>query len=77
MGKFIKSLNDITIRDLRDAGQKAANIGRLTSAGFNIPPGFCLINKSFFHFLEYNRLLPRIEAIEADINYEDYGDLES
>lgn len=38
----IFELNDISAGMIGDVGGKAANLGELTSAGFLLPPGFCV-----------------------------------
>jgi phosphoenolpyruvate synthase/pyruvate phosphate dikinase len=38
----IFELNDISAGMIGDVGGKAANLGELTSAGFPLPPGFCV-----------------------------------
>ena len=44
---LIKHLSDITEDDLSLVGGKALNLGKLTQAGFNVPPGFCVTTEAF------------------------------
>jgi pyruvate,water dikinase len=64
-------------KDFQEAGGKAANLGELTQAGFNVPPGFCVTSESLFHLIDYNDLEPKIKAIIARFDYDDYGRMET
>jgi pyruvate,water dikinase len=77
MGKFVRTFGEMTKEDIQEAGGKAANLGELTQAGFNVPPGFCVTSDSLFHLIEQNTLQPKIDAIVAGFNYEDYGAMET
>lgn len=55
MSKII-SIKDLGVDDIPIAGGKAANLGELTSAGFEVPPGFVLTTESYDYFLESNGL---------------------
>lgn len=54
--KRIMSIKDLGVNDIPIAGGKAANLGELTSAGFEVPPGFVLTTESYDYFLESNGL---------------------
>ena len=41
MGRFVKAFEEMTKKDIQEAGGKAANLGELTQNNFNVPPGFC------------------------------------
>lgn len=45
--QLIKHFSDIAENDLTLVGGKALNLGKLTKAGFNIPPGFCVTTDAF------------------------------
>lgn len=77
MGTFVKSFKDLTRGDFQEAGGKAANLGELTRAGFNVPPGFCVTGKSFSHLIEQNQIQPKIDAIVSGFDFEDYGAMET
>lgn len=72
MGVFVKVFAEMTRQDLQLAGGKAANLGELTQAGFNVPPGFCILSKSLGYHIECNGLDDRINSIVAQFNYEDF-----
>lgn len=42
----------ISAADLPKVGGKGANLGELTRAGFNVPPGFCVTTRAFTCFME-------------------------
>ena len=76
MGKFVKTFGEMTKEDIQEAGGKAANLGELTQNGFNVPPGFCVTSESLSYHTEKNNLQPEIDAIAADFDYEDFGEME-
>ena len=45
-------LEDLTQRDSESVGRKCANLGELTRAGFQVPPGFALSLGAYETFLE-------------------------
>jgi pyruvate, water dikinase len=63
----------MTKGDIQEAGGKAANLGELTQAGFNVPSGFCVLANSLYHHLEKNNLQPKIDEAVAGFDYEDYA----
>ncbi len=58
--KRIMSIAELGVNDIPIAGGKAANLGELISAGFNVPGGFVLTTTSYDYFLEKNDLLKHI-----------------
>ena len=59
----IKRVNDIPI-----AGGKAANLGELTSAGFEVPPGFVLTTEVYDYFLKHNDLEEILTTVLATLD---------
>jgi len=63
------SIAELGVNDIPIAGGKAANLGELISAGFNVPGGFVLTTASYDYFLEKNDLLklisPLLEKVDA------------
>jgi pyruvate,water dikinase len=45
--KLIMDIINITAKDLSRVGNKAANLARLMSSGFNVPDGFCLTTEAY------------------------------
>lgn len=73
MGKFIKAFEEMTKEDSQEAGGKAANLGELTQAGFNVPSGFCVTAGSLFYHIEKNNLQTKIDQIVKGFNYDDFS----
>jgi len=76
MGKFVKTFGEMTREDIQEAGGKAANLGELTQNGYNIPSGFCVTSASLSYHTEKSNLQPEIDAIAANFDYEDFGEME-
>lgn len=51
-GGWISWLEDLTQEDSESVGRKCANLGELTRAGFQVPPGFALSLATYRRFLE-------------------------
>ncbi len=66
--KRIMSIKDLGVNDIPIAGGKAANLGELTSAGFDVPPGFVLTTESYDYYLKHNNLATVIENALADLD---------
>jgi phosphoenolpyruvate synthase/pyruvate phosphate dikinase len=76
MGNFAKSLHEISGDDVNDVGRKAASLGDLARAGFNIPAGYCISRSAYYYLKEYNRLQPKINELLSEMNYQDLGSVE-
>lgn len=64
--KKIASIDELGVHDIQIAGGKAANLGELTSAGFNVPPGFVLTTAAYDYFIEQKGLSRKVDkALEA------------
>ncbi|MEM0448529.1 MAG: phosphoenolpyruvate synthase [Methanomassiliicoccales archaeon] len=59
--KRIMKISELGASDINVAGGKAANLGELTSAGFNVPEGFVLTTAAYDYFLNKNELTSKIE----------------
>lgn len=75
--KYVKRIENMTREEYQETGGKAAMLGELTRAGFNVPPGFCVTGKSLDYLIESNDLWPRIRAIVDEMNFDSYKDIES
>jgi pyruvate,water dikinase len=51
-GDWISWLEDLTQEDGEAVGRKCANLGELTRAGFQVPPGFALSLEAYGRFLD-------------------------
>ncbi len=75
--KFVKRIENMTADEIQETGGKAAMLGVLTRAGFNVPPGFCVTGKSLDYLIESNDLWPKIMEIVVSMNFDSYNDIES
>ncbi len=50
MPDFTKRFEDIGKNDIALVGGKGANLGEMTSAGFPVPPGFCITTEAYHAF---------------------------
>ena len=68
--KRIMNIAELGVNDIPIAGGKAANLGELMSAGFNVPTGFVLTTVAYDYFLEKNDLIskisPFLEKVDAN-----------
>ncbi|HEV7687246.1 MAG TPA: PEP/pyruvate-binding domain-containing protein, partial [Acidimicrobiia bacterium] len=61
----------------RLVGGKGANLGRLTRAGFPVPPGFSVTTAAYSGFIQSSGLGDKIAAIVAELKYDDPDQLEN
>ena len=64
----LTSIKSLGVNDIPIAGGKAANLGELTAAGFNVPPGFVLTTESYDYFLEKNGLQNIVSNVLEDVD---------
>ncbi len=57
---YIKTFPEVSAADVNLVGGKGANLGQLASAGFPVPPGFCVTTDAYRAFVAANQLLPEI-----------------
>lgn len=74
--KYVKSIENMTKDEIAQTGGKAAMLGELTRAGFNVPPGFCVTGASLDYVLESGNLWPEINAVMESMNFDSYKDIE-
>jgi pyruvate,water dikinase len=78
--KFILWFKDISIEDTPFVGGKNAALGEmygsLTKLGVNIPNGFALTSKAYWHFLEDAGIRKKIEEVLSDLNVHDIKNLQ-
>lgn len=73
---FTKHFEELDKDMFQECGGKAANLGELTFLKLRVPKGFCVMDKGYSHHLKINHLEELIVAIAADINFEDFQDIE-
>jgi pyruvate, water dikinase len=78
--KYILWFKDLSIEDTPLVGGKNAALGEmygsLTKLGINVPDGFALTSKAYWHFLETADIKIEIEAILKDLDHHDIQDLQ-
>src|SRR5690349_21663696 len=57
--------------DLILAGGKGANLGELSRAGFDVPPGFVITTRAYDLLLQENDLQTRLAGLLASLNLDD------
>ena len=62
--QFIKHFSEVDNADLSRVGGKGLNLGKLTSAGFRVPPGFCVTTDAY-RFSVQNLSEQNASAIKA------------
>jgi pyruvate, water dikinase len=62
------SIKNLGVNDIPIAGGKAANLGELTSAGFEVPPGFVLTTEVYDYFLKHNDLEEILSTVLATLD---------
>jgi pyruvate,water dikinase len=65
---FIRSLADISSKDVASAGGKGASLGEMINAGIPVPPGFVVVAKAFDAFLKETELVTEIDAMLGRVN---------
>jgi rifampicin phosphotransferase len=71
------SLAGLNAEDLQLAGGKAANLGRLASANFPVPPGFCITTAAYQEVVRVHGLQTEIDRIIAAAQPDDPTALEA
>ena len=64
---YIKWFDDITLKNISEVGGKNASLGEmiqeLSKEGIDIPYGFAITAKGYWHFINYNKLLNSLKRI--------------
>ncbi|GAB4524824.1 MAG: hypothetical protein Fur0018_08740 [Anaerolineales bacterium] len=60
---LVLPFSQIRAADLPLVGGKGANLGEMASAGFPIPPGFCLTTAAFYRFMTASPEAERIYTL--------------
>lgn len=69
--KYVRRFDEIGKDDISIVGGKGANLGELTQAGMDVPPGFCLTAQAYRDFISHAGLEDDIKAILQDLDLED------
>ena len=68
--QWIRPLDDLTVADQAAVGSKAANLGAMAQAGFNVPAGFVITVDAFVDHFGQNTdplVKPRVPRISAEL----------
>jgi pyruvate,water dikinase len=65
---YIKWFSEITTEEIPLVGGKGANLGEMVSAGFPVPPGFCLTAPAYRAFIDATEIGNDIKDILANTN---------
>lgn len=68
--------NQIDKEDVSLVGGKAANLGEITKAGFNVPNGFVVTSHAYYDFIRENNLSIKIKHLLSSANFDDSKSLE-
>ena len=67
---FVRGLDEIRLVDHSSTGEKAARLGELIGAGFDVPPGFCVTAEAYRETLIagqiQGKILARLKTTEID-----------
>jgi len=66
---FILEPKDLSKKDVKQVGGKAANLAELINAGFPVPEPFFVTVESYEKFIEHNELKQKIKDIVKKIDY--------
>lgn len=75
MDNYIRFFHEITKTNFLELGGKAANLGKLTRYGVNVPGGFCVTSDALFYLIANGRIQDRINDIVLSFDYENLADL--
>lgn len=70
MDNYIRFFNEMTETNFLELGGKAANLGKLTRHGANVPEGFCVTSDALFYLIANGRIQDRINDIVLSFDYE-------
>ena len=76
MFRYAIPLKEISAELFQEFGGKAANLGELIKAGFNVPAGFCIKADAYYYLIESNGLGGQISELVKAINFDSFKDLD-
>lgn len=74
---FIKTFGQLNKDMYEECGGKASHLGELTNLGLNVPPGYTVLGKAYYHHVEADNLKEKIRTIVAIIDFDKYKDAEN
>src|SRR6476620_5462432 len=73
---LVAPLSYFSSKNLALAGGKGANLGELSQAGFEVPPGFVVTTAAYDLLLQENDFQPRLAGVFASLNLDDPDSVE-
>ncbi len=77
MAEYVLTLENVSGTDLQLCGGKATGLGELMRLGLTVPGGFCIRGDALSYLLDSNSLSDQIAEIAADLNFDDYADVDN
>ncbi|MBW7851630.1 MAG: PEP/pyruvate-binding domain-containing protein [Rhodospirillales bacterium] len=74
---WLRSLPELHDDHVESCGGKAANLGKLTKLGVNVPPGFCVLAEALTATLEENGLIAPIESATRQLDFDSFEAIEA
>ncbi|TFG08813.1 MAG: hypothetical protein EU539_01295 [Promethearchaeota archaeon] len=74
-GEFIRRLEDISIKDTEEYGNKASNLGELIKNKFSVPNGFVINTNAYLHFLEQNNIMALIHKNFETVDFSNHEEI--
>lgn len=74
--KMIMKISELSKDDINIAGGKGANLGEMTEAGFNVPPGFVLTTAAYDYFLKSNGLHEILSRFTSELDLKEDSSLQ-
>lgn len=69
--KYIYFFNEPRASERALVGGKGSNLGKMTTAGFPVPPGFCIAAEAYRYLIEITGLNPIISCKVEGIDFQD------
>ncbi len=77
MKQIILTLTNKFILNPEFSGGKGANLARLASAGFNVPPFFILSSSLYKHIIKINKIEQLIKKVVSENSLENFREIQS
>src|SRR3989344_1243074 len=74
--QFLVWFKQVGKEDIPLVGGKGANLGEISNAGFNVPPGFIITSKAYFKLVKENNLEAKIKHLLSTVNFDNQKSLE-
>ncbi|MGB9979038.1 phosphoenolpyruvate synthase [Methanobacterium sp.] len=74
--KLVEFFEELSKEDVDVAGGKGANLGELTNAGINVPPGFVITSETYDKFIKETGIFDEIMSILDAIDVNDTKELQ-